>query len=627
MGWLRETVQRLAGGSAPRPAPAPAPAAQPAPATQPASAESARQWRQRGNAAIGSGDFAEAARCYGNGVAAAPQDAALHLNLGFALLELGQVDPAEQHLLQALALRRAEDDFAHEAHYLLARAQAAAGRLEDGLASAQAARRARPDFVEAVEEGARILVRLERHAQAAEWLQRLVELQPTPFNRILLANSLAKSDRGAQALALLQQVCVDDPSNAQAHLARHDVLLKLRRPEESLEAIDRTLALVRPTAQLLVNRSVSLERIGRYAEGLQCVEQALALEPANREALANRATLLLALNRVREAIAAAEEGLRQHPDSGDLHWDLAIGLLLTGDFPRGWQESEWRTRTVAFRGTVQGLRQPRWQGEDLAGKTLLLHAEQGFGDAIQFMRFVPEIARRAAQVWLLVPQQLESLVGASLPANCRILPQHSQLPPIDFHCPFMSAPAVLGTTLATLPQQVPYLRAEPESVQRWREHLGSQALRVGIAWSGNPNHGNDRNRSMDLATFRTVETAGCRFFTVQPQMGEAERQAFAAWRCAEDVGRDLRDFQDTAALFDALDLVITVDTSVAHLAGALARPVWILLPYAPDWRWMLDREDSPWYPTARLYRQGPDRSWAPVLARVRSDLAALAAAR
>jgi tetratricopeptide (TPR) repeat protein len=408
---------------------------------------------------------------------------------------------------------------------------------------------------------------------------------------------------------------------------RHDVLLKLRRPAEALEAIDRTLALVQRNAQLIVNRSVPLERLGRYEESLQCVEEALALEPTNVEALVNRATVLLALGRVPEAIAAAQEGLRHYADNGDLHWNLAIGLLLTGDFRRGWPESEWRTRTVAFRGTVLGLRQPPWQGEDLAGKTILLHAEQGFGDAIQFVRFVPEVARRAGQVWVLVPEKLEPLVGAALPANCRILAQRSQLPPIDCHCAFMSLPAVLGTTLETLPNRVPYLQAAPEAVQRWRARLGDAGPRVGIAWSGNPNHANDHNRSMALATFRAVDAEACRFFTVQPQMNDVDRALFAAWERAEDVGRELRDFRDTAALFEALDLVITVDTSVAHLAGALGRPVWILLPHAPDWRWMLDRADSPWYPTARLYRQGPDRSWGPVLARVRADLAALAATR
>jgi ADP-heptose:LPS heptosyltransferase len=184
---------------------------------------------------------------------------------------------------------------------------------------------------------------------------------------------------------------------------------------------------------------------------------------------------------------------------------------------------------------------------------------------------------------------------------------------------------VLGTTLETLPATVPYLHAQPEATQAWRERLAGTGLKVGIAWSGNPKHANDHNRSMTLETFRAIDAEGCRFFTVQPHMRDADRALFPQWSRAEDVGRELREFRDTAALLEALDLVITVDTSVAHLAGALARPVWVLLPYMPDWRWLLDRTDSPWYPTARLYRQPALRDWPSVLARVRADLVALAA--
>jgi hypothetical protein len=188
----------------------------------------------------------------------------------------------------------------------------------------------------------------------------------------------------------------------------------------------------------------------------------------------------------------------------------------------------------------------------------------------------------------------------------------------------MSLPAVLGTTVDTIPAQVPYLHADPAAVRAWRARLPARGLKVGITWSGNPRHTNDQNRSMSLATFRALAAAGCHFVSLQPQLAPADREVLASWPEAMDAGRDLRDFAATAALVEALDLVVTVDTSVAHLAGALARPVWILLPHVPDWRWMLEREDSPWYPTARIYRQGPDRAWPAVLARVRADLARLA---
>ena len=612
MGWLRDAIGRLGGGATPdRPPPAAA----------------AVPWLRRGNDALAAGNFVEAARCYGQGIAEQPGDPALHLNLGFALLEQQQFGAAQESLQRALALRRPGDAFVHEAQYLLARAQAGCGEPEAALASLQAALDARPDFVEAISEGARLLMQLGQREQAVAWLHRLVQLQPTTFHRMLLANALNDAGRHQQALDLLDAVCGEEASNADAFVLRYAAHMGLGRLEEALADADHVLTLVPADALLHANRAVPLHHLGRHDEALQAVDAALRLDPAHRQALVNRATVLLDQVRVPEAVAAAQEALRLHPEDADLHWTLAMALLVQGDHARGWPESEWRLQRAALRGKVVQVTQPRWQGEDLRGRTIFLHAEQGFGDNIQFLRFVPEVAARAQTVLLLVTADLEPLVAGALPANCRLLPQHSALPAIDCHCPLMSLPAVLGTTLATLPAAMPYLRAERDAVQHWRERLGGDGLKVGIAWSGNPQHVNDRNRSMRLATFQAVDVPGCRFFTVQPQMRDGDREPFTQWTRAEDAGRELRDFADTAALLEALDLVVTVDTSVAHLAGALARPVWILLPHAPDWRWMLEREDSPWYPTARLFRQPRHGDWGTVLARVQAELAALAAQR
>jgi tetratricopeptide (TPR) repeat protein len=614
VGWLRDTLGRFGGGA-------------PAPGSAPPVAVS--DWRKLGNDALAAGDLGEAARCYEQGVSQQPADAALRLNLGFVLLEQGRFAPAAERLEQALALRRPGDGCApHEAHYLLGRAHAGLGEQEKAFASFEAAARAQPDFVEALEEAARTLHQLERHEESVQWVERLLRLQPTVFNSVLLATELSKCGRHEEAAALLSQVCAEHPDHVEASVLRYRELLQLGRHAEALAEVDRLLALALPSASLLVNRGVALERLGRQEEALASIDAALALEPARRDALVNRATLLLAQVRVHEAVRAAEEALKLYPEDGDLHWTLGMGLLLLGDLRRGWAEGEWRTRSIAFRGKLLQLEQPRWQGESLEGRTIFLHAEQGFGDNIQFLRFVPEVARQARSVLLLVSPELEPLVSGTLPANCRILPQNSMLPAIDFHCPLMSVPAVLGTTLETIPAEVPYLHAQPAAVAAWRDRLGAGAgPKVGVAWSGNARHGNDHNRSMSLATFRAAAPPGSRFFTVQPQTRESDQGALAAWTQAVDAGKDLRDFADTAALMEALDLVITVDTSVAHLAGALGRPVWILLPYSPDWRWMLERTDSPWYPTARLYRQPAAGDWASVLARVKEDLSALAQVR
>ena len=613
MGWLRDTFARR-GGALAADRPAPAPAAAPA-------------WRTLGNEALAAGDLAEAARCYEQGLLAEPDDTALRLNLGFVLVEQGRFAPAAERLHQALALRRPEDAFAHEAHFLLGRAQAGLGRLEEAFASFEAATRIQPDFADAVGEAARTLHLLGRYAEAADWARRWCDLRPSPFTRMLLANELMLCGRADAAADLLVLVSAEEPGNVDAAVLRHGALMQAGRIAEALAEADRALQLAGPQPHLLVNRSVPLERLHRFDEALACLDQALALQPGHRDALVNRVSVLLEQLRVREAVAASREALRLHPEDPDLHWNLGIAHLLLGEYGPGWAESEWRARSAHFRNKLLQLPQPRWQGESLQGRSIFLHAEQGFGDTIQFMRFVPQVARMAHTVLLLVPEAVEPLIRGALPPNCRLLPQNSELPPVDFQSTLLSLPAVLGTTVDTIPAQVPYLQADPAAVRGWRARLPADRLNVGITWSGNPRHSNDHNRSMGLATFRALDAPGCRFVSLQPQLADAERAALASWQDAVDGGRELRDFAATAALVEALDLVVTVDTSVAHLAGALGKPVWILLPYVPDWRWMLEREDSPWYPTARLYRQGPDRAWPAVLARVRADLARQAGER
>ena len=619
MGWLRDTLGRWSGGgdgSAARDG-----------ATATAKEPDAPDWRARGNAALAAGEMQEAARCYEQGVLASPGDPTLRVNLGFVQLELGRFQPAVERLQQALALRRPGDGFAHEAHFLLGRAQLGLEKLEEAFRSFEEAARLQPEFIEAVEEAARVLHRLERHAEAAAWARRLYALRPEPFTRMLVGNELLQSGAVAEAADWLASVCADEPANLEASVLLYGALLKLQRNEEALAEVDRAIGFAGRNASLLVNRSVPLDRLGRLDEAVANLDEALSLEPGRRDALLNRVSMLLQQVRVREAVAAAEDALKLFPEDGDLHWSLSMGLLLLGDYARGWHESEWRTRSVAFHSKVLQLEQPQWRGEDLAGRTIFLHGEQGFGDNIQFVRFVPEIARRAQAVLLLSPGALEPLVAANLPANCRLLPQHSALPTIDFHSPLMSLPSVLGTTLETLPADVPYLHADPAAAAKWRNRLPQDKLNVGIAWAGNPRHVNDRNRSMSLAAFSAAFGADCRFVTVQPQLAEADRATLASRPHVLDLGRELVDFSDTAGLFETLDLVITVDTSVAHLAGALNRPVWVLLPYCPDWRWMLERTDSPWYPSARLFRQPQAGDWASVMEGVRAGLDALVRAR
>lgn len=582
-----------------------------------------QQWRARGNAALAASRIDEAAHCYREAVAADPADPLAHLNLGFALLEQGDWRAALASLQQALALRRPGDDFVHEAHFLAGRAQEAGGQPDLALASMEAAVQARADFVPAIEQALRIAQGLARPAEAVRWAQRLVAVTPTAFTRFVLANELAGCGRDAESASVLAEVCAEEPQQLEAALLYFHVLFRLQRFEQALAQAAHVLALTGPDAGSLVNLAATLEKLDRLEEALARVEEALLLDPARRDGLVNRVAILLRQRRVREAAEAARRALDVLPDDAVLHMHLGFALLLLGDFARGWEEHEWRLRGPMFSGYRVPAQYPLWRGESLHGKSIFVYGEQGFGDGIQFVRYVPELARQAREVILQLPEGLAPLAGGLAP-NCRQLPQGAAMPAIDFHCPLMSLPHVLGTDAGSVPAAVPYLRAQPQRVADWRARLG-QGPHVGIAWSGNPTHVNDRNRSIRLDVFRQLACPGWNFVSLQPEVREHDRGVLAAWPQLRDCGGALRDFSETAALVDALDLVITVDTSVAHLAGALGRPVWILLPWVPDWRWMLEGERTPWYPTARLYRQPGPGDWGSVLARVRADLGTLAA--
>ncbi|MEJ6021454.1 tetratricopeptide repeat protein [Ramlibacter sp. PS4R-6] len=573
----------------------------------------AAEWKARGNAAMEQWNLAEAARCYGLGAQADPADATLRLNLGFALLEQGDFTAAAERLEQALALRRDGDGVAADAHYLLARANAGLSRWDSALRACEQALRSKPDFAEALEEGVRALLALQRNGDAAQWSRRLVALRPSIEAQLLHAAALDAAGNTPEAVQVLAAATAAEPTHPEASSAYFAALFNARRFDDALAEAQRLLAAIGPHPAALGNLAAAWGRLGQPERALAAVQEALSLRPGHRGLLANQVALLQLLGRPREAASCAREGLRIHPDDADLHWNLAVNLLLLGDFEEGWAEHEWRN------GPVSALPKSRWRGESLEGRSILLHGEQGFGDAIQFLRFVPEVASRAQTVHVRVLRPLAGL-RLDLPANC-VLAQDAAPPATDYECPLMSLPAVLGTTEATIPARVPYVHAEAAAVREWRERLSSHRVNVGIAWSGNPANLNDLHRSMPLATLLGAAVGDVRFVTVQTEVREADRATLDAHPEVFDARAHLRSFADTAALLETLDLVLTVDTSVAHLAGAMGRPVWVLLPWVPDWRWMLERSDSPWYPTARLFRQDADRRWEPVVERVRAALA------
>ncbi|MES3003500.1 MAG: tetratricopeptide repeat protein [Pseudomonadota bacterium] len=592
--------------------------------------EAAAEWKARGNAALQDWNLQEAERCYRQAALQDAADPAARLNLAFVLIEQGRAGDATTFLTQALALRRPQDDIAHDIHFMLGRAHVQQGDTDAALAAFAAAVAARPDFAEAMEEAAKTMHDAGRFEGMLTWAKRIQAIRPSAGTDVIEAQALHGLKRNAEALALLDAAVKRDPANAGAWTGRGDVLVELRQYEEALRSFEQALALTGPVPESLVSCALALSRLGRHEEALRLADAALDKSPTDRDVLLARGNVLMAMVRIPEALACANEALAIYPDDADAHWNRAVCSLLLGDYAAGWSHYESRFHSAAFgrKGLPPDFGRPQWTGrEDLAGRSILLSSEQGLGDAIQFLRFVPLVAARAGTVLLRVSPALAQLASGLAP-NCRVVRDGEAVAAPDYVCPLMSLPLAFRTTLETLPATVPYLSVDAARVDHWRARLddASGQLKVGIAWSGNASYNNDHNRSIPLATFRGLEAGGCQFISLQPDVRPTDAQALEQWTGLRRFDGEIGSFAETAALICALDLVVTVDTVFGHLAGALGRPVWILSAHSPDWRWMLEREDSPWYPTARLYRQAADGDWPAVLARVRADLVATAPA-
>jgi tetratricopeptide (TPR) repeat protein len=397
-------------------------------------------------------------------------------------------------------------------------------------------------------------------------------------------------------------------------------LHELGRYDEALASHARALALRPCDAAALNNHGVTLHKLGRLDQALASYDSALAARPDYAEALVNRGVTLHDLTRYDEALASYDRAIALRPDDADAHFFTSLSRLLTGDFGRGWIEYEWR-KGASTTISKRDFPQPLWLGEDdIAGKTILLHSEQGFGDTVQFCRYAPLVAARGAAVMVEVEQPLVDLM-TGVAGVARVIAKGDPLPDFDVQCPLLSLPLAFKTRLETIPSGAGYLHAPAQAARNWDVRLGvKRRPEVGLAWAGNAGHVRDRERSIGLRELLPLLDVDVTFVSLQKEVRAADAETLEK-RCEiRHFGDELKDFSDTAALISRLDLVISVDTSIAHLAGALGKPVWVLLTHVPDWRWLLDRDDSPWYPTARLFRQDSSREWNSALARVRDAL-------
>lgn len=467
------------------------------------------------------------------------------------------------------------------------------------------------------------------HARSLRLIERAIRIRESAeyhSNRGLALQSLGRLDEAIEAFRTSIRL---DPAIAESHYNLGTVLDDVGRCDEAAAAYQSALML-RPTyANAHFNLGQTLSRLGRMDEAEAAYRAAVDLMPALADARTNLGNLLMRRGLVAQAAASYQAAVDVAPDDPRAHWNLSLALLMSGDFERGWEEYDWRLRGGDPASARRDFTQPMWAGEPLQGKTILLHAEQGLGDALHFVRYAPAVAQRGARVVLEVHRPLLRLLDG-LPGVARVVARGEPLPAFDVHCPLLSLPRVFGTTLDSVPAAAPYVVPPAEAMQAWKARLGPRkGLSVGVVWAGNPKHTNDVNRSLRLAALLPLlDVPGVQAFSLQKDLRPGDSDALAALGARMvDLGPLLDDFVDTAAVLANLDLLVTVDTSVAHLAGALGRPAWVLLPFVPDWRWMLDRPDTPWYPTMRLFRQpGPD-DWDGAVGQLLHALTHAAAAR
>ncbi|WP_315775662.1 MULTISPECIES: tetratricopeptide repeat protein [unclassified Bradyrhizobium] len=610
-----------------------------------------------GDALAVKGERDGAADAFARAAALRPHDAAIYSKLGSALLELARFTEAEAAYRHALAL----DPALLRARWNLALAFNRQGRLAEAEAAYRELLEREPSYPGAWRALAHVLADQARYDEAVPAYLHALAAQPADAGlHLALGDVLYKQRAYADAAIHYRRAGDLAPGDAKAARLLGHALHEAGRPAEAVEAYRRAAALDPTDVVVLSNLAACLCGTGQLDAAIAACEHALALQPdhapahtnlgiihelrgeiddavaAHRRAVAadpayakgyaNLAVALRNAGDIDAALAASHHAISLAPDNALARYNHAHFLLMCGDLVNGFAEHRWGRDCPDLSAGMPRFDAPEWQGEPLEGRTLLLFAEYGIGDALQFVRYVDRVKTMGGNIVLQVQPAIAPLLRCL--EGVTVVPRGAPLPPFDLQAPLMDLPRIFGTTLETIPVEVPYLATDPIKVAAWRNVLGrAPSLKVGVVWAGNPRHKGDRQRSLTAqAVLPRLVMPGVQLYSLQKEprpddaLGLAELGADVI-----DLAPLLSDFAETAAAVAALDLVISVDTSVAHLAGALGRPVWVLLPYALDWRWLRDRADTPWYPTMRLFRQGQPMAWDGVLAWAAAELARVAA--
>jgi Flp pilus assembly protein TadD len=492
-------------------------------------------------------------------------------------------------------------------------------RLEDALACIEKAEGIEPNFVYLLTDKGLVLSQLGRFEEAVRCFDRLLECLPSAPEARMRREEILKD-----ALALYDGMLDTDPANVAVLFKHGNILQHMHRHEDAVRSYRRALETDARNQHVWNNLGNSLLELDRPEEAIAAYDRALEIFPDNEIALFNRGNILQQLGLMDEAIQNYRRALSCRPDFPKAVMEQGICRLAMGDYEEGWRLFEARWRIPQMKGWEIASPEPLWLGEeDITGKTVLLWAEQGLGDTLQFLRYVPLVARKAGHVILRVPPALRTL-SETLECSLSIVTPQDELPPHDFHCTLMSLPLAFGTRLESIPADIPYLHADTEGVGNWRSRLGTKRRpRVGLVWAGRRREPINRTRDMYLEFLRPLTDLDLEIISLQKEVPDEDRAALESMPQINPLGETLKDFADTAALIENLDLVITVDTAVAHLTGALGKPVWIMLRHSGEWRWLLNRCDSPWYPSARIFRQKVRGDWAGVVREVAVALSTL----
>ena len=565
----------------------------------------------------------EALGIYERALAFSPDSPELWYGRGMILLAMGRPDDAIGSFDRVLIMK---PDFT-QVHLLRAKLLSDSGRCEAALEAIEKLLAIAPGLAEAWLGRSNVLFEAGRYEEALSAVEKAIASKPNLGEAWHgLGNALNGLQRHNEALSAYEKALAVNPKSAGTLYARGNVLSELKRYEDALSAYDNALALDPNFAEGWIGRGNVLNILKRFDAALSAHAQALALQANLAEAWLGRGNVFLELKRLDEALSCYDQAIALKPDFATAYFNRGRGRLLLGRYPEGWRDYEWRWEAKHFPSKRPDLKVPNWLGDDLLGCHLLVFGEQGLGDIIQFVRYLPFLFQRECKITFLAPEKLVRLLRHSIPAVHVCGTPHG-LQEIDAQVALISLPHLLNTDLSSVPDRVPYLKAEAELEADWRARIGVDGFKIGISWQGNPRGEIDLGRSVPLRNFvRLSRLPGVRLISLQKDVGldqlsDLSNEAKVETLGALDNGADA--FVDTAAVIANVDLVITCDTSIAHLAGALGRPTWVALKHVPDWRWMLDRNDSPWYPTMRLFRQRERDDWTSVFSEIEESLWAL----